>query len=127
VHKYLPTTFVFVLNLIRLFRTLDHSLNTFLNAFILLNSFFTPLCKTFALSILQINEENHAGVFVQAKCLGRYFHPDQPLLFTLSISPCYLELGEYVIYYSFSQKLAGPPPELALIVFHTHGPYSGMV
>jgi hypothetical protein len=37
------------------------------------------------------------------------------------------ELGEYVIYYSLSQKLAGPPPEVALVVFHTHGPYSGMV
>jgi len=24
------------------------------------------------------------------------------------------------------QKLAGAPPELALVVFHTHGPYSGM-
>lgn len=24
------------------------------------------------------------------------------------------------------QKLAGAPPDLALVVFHTHGPYSGM-
>jgi hypothetical protein len=28
--------------------------------------------------------------------------------------------------FSFLQKLAGAPPELALVVFHTHGPYSGM-
>jgi mediator of RNA polymerase II transcription subunit 25 len=26
--------------------------------------------------------------------------------------------------FSFLQKLAGAPPELALVVFHTHGPYS---
>lgn len=29
-------------------------------------------------------------------------------------------------FFSFAQKLAGAPPELALVVFHTHGPYSGM-
>nr|CAB3456765.1 unnamed protein product [Digitaria exilis] len=43
-------------------------------------------------------------------------------------------IGDYVekIVRSFcanevpGQKLAGAPPELALVVFHTHGPYSGM-
>ncbi|OEL27414.1 hypothetical protein BAE44_0011566, partial [Dichanthelium oligosanthes] len=35
------------------------------------------------------------------------------------------ELCPCVTYSSFVQNLAGAPPELAVVVFHTHGPYSG--
>ena len=43
-----------------------------------------------------------------------------------ALNLCMLFRCQCITRSSFVQKLAGALPELALVVFHTHGPYSGM-